>query len=110
MLGRIEEAMNGYVAKGIQWTVKTLTDRGANTQEPEFGADFAGVLNIDLTDFKVNKGFLAQAKKIEPREYVPPKELRSMVSQCEKVLRYTPDAFLFLYSIGLILATEAAYV
>jgi hypothetical protein len=58
------------------------------------------VLDIDLTDFTVTKGFLAQAKKIEPAEYVPPKELSSMVSQCEKMLQYTPDAFLFLYSIS----------
>ena len=51
MLGRIESAMDGYTSKGIRWSAKTLTDRGRNSQESEFGADFAGVLNIDLPDF-----------------------------------------------------------
>lgn len=99
MLGHIEEAMNGYVTKGVRWTAKTLTDHGRNTQEREFGADFAGVLDIELEDFNVRKGFLAQSKKAEPFDRVPNSELRRMVAQCEQMLRYTPDAFLFLYSI-----------
>jgi hypothetical protein len=56
-------------------------------------------LNIDLEDFKVSKGFLAQAKKVEPEDYVRPSVLQDMASQCEMMLRHTPDAFLFLYSI-----------
>jgi hypothetical protein len=98
MLGRIETAMEGYVTKGVRWTAKTLTDRGRNSQEREFGADFAGVLNIDLEDFKVSKGFLAQAKMVEPRVWVPAFEIQRMVAQCEQMLNHTPDAFLFLYS------------
>jgi hypothetical protein len=53
MLGHIEEAMNGFVTKGVRWTAKTLTDRGRNSQEREFGADFAGVLDIDLVALEV---------------------------------------------------------
>jgi hypothetical protein len=98
MLGRIEAAMEGYVRKGVRWSAKTLTDRGRSSQEREFGADFAGVLNIDLEDYKVNKGFLAQAKTIEPRVRVPPAEIQRMVVQCEQMLSHTPDSFLFLYS------------
>jgi len=99
MLGRIESAMDGYVAKGIRWSAKTLTDRGRNSQEREFGADFAGVLSMGLPDFEVNKGFLAQAKMIEPEDRVARNEINRMVAQCEQMLRYTPDAFLFLYSL-----------
>jgi hypothetical protein len=99
MLGHIEEAMNGYVTKGVRWTAKTLTDRGRNSQEQEFGADFAGVLDIDLEDFNVKKGFLAQAKKVEPFDRVSNSELQRMSVQCNQMLQYTPDAFLFLYSI-----------
>jgi len=99
MLGHIEEAMNGYTTKGVRWTAKTLTDRGRNSQEGKFGADFAGVLDIDLEDFKVKKGFLAQGKRVEPHDPVPISEIRRMVAQCDQMLQYTPDAFLFLYSI-----------
>jgi hypothetical protein len=100
MLGHIEEAMNGYTRKGIRWTAMTLTDRVRDSQESEFGADFAGVLDIDLEDYKVKKGFLAQAKKIEPFEHVAASERRRMLSQCNQMLEHTADAFLFLYSIS----------
>ncbi len=96
ILGGIQEAMNGYVNKGVRWTAKTLT---ATKQEPEFGADFAGVLDINLKDFRVKKGFLAQAKRIEPSASVRKSDLQRMKSQCELMLQHSPDSFLFLYSI-----------
>lgn len=110
MLGRIEAAMEGYVRKGVRWSAKTLTDRGRSSQEREFGADFAGVLNIDLEDYRVNKGFLAQAKTVEPRMWVPPAEIERMVAQCEQMLSHTPDSFLFLYSIQGIFVVPAVSV
>ena len=99
MLGRIEQAMNGYRDRGVRWTAKTLTDRGRNSQESEFGADFAGVVDINVRQFKVNKGFLAQAKLIEPTGHMPSQEWRRMVEQCDRMLGYSSDAFVFLYSI-----------
>jgi hypothetical protein len=110
MLGRIESAMDGYVTKGVRWTAKTLTDRGQNSQEREFGADFAGVLDIDLEDFKVSKGFLAQSKMIEPRVSVPARDIERMVDQCEVMLKHSPDSFLFLYSMGGISVVPAVSV
>lgn len=98
MLGRIEESMSKYEIKGIQWTAKTLTDRGKGAQEKIYGADFIGVLDIHLTDYKVKKGFLAQSKLIEPDGYESPKEFSRMQEQCEKMLSLTPDSFVFLYS------------
>src|SRR6266487_4507166 len=59
MLGRMKEAMNGYHVGGVQWTAKTLTSHGPNAQERRFGADFMGVLDLDLPEYKVRKGFLA---------------------------------------------------
>jgi hypothetical protein len=98
MLGAIEEAMRDYHAKGVSWTAKTLTDRGRNAQEHRHGADFAGVLSIDLPEFKVKKGFLAQAKMLEPRAGMPKSEFHRMKGQCEAMLTQTPDSFVFLYS------------
>jgi len=99
MLGRIESVMDGYAAKGIRWSAKTLTDRGANSQEREFGADFASVISINLPDYSANKGFLAQAKMVEADAWVSRGEIARMVSQCDLMLQYTPDAFLFLYAL-----------
>ena len=98
MLGRIEEAMCDYEVKGVRWKAKTLTSQGPDTQEKEYGADFLGVLDIDLSNYSVKKGFLAQAKRIEPDGYFPPVEYRKLQSQCEKMLFLSPESFVFLYS------------
>jgi hypothetical protein len=98
MLGRIEQAMEGFSVKGVRWTAKTLTDRAPHAQEKRFGADFVGVLNIDLPAYAVNKGFLAQAKMIEPHQPIWAREYSHMHDQCAQMLSLTPDSFVFLYS------------
>ncbi|UYN95209.1 MAG: hypothetical protein KIT25_24900 [Enhydrobacter sp.] len=98
MLGYIEAAMHGFEARGVKWVAKTLTDRGRGSQESRYGADFAGVLSISLPGYKVNKGFLAQAKMIEPSERLPPGEFGRLQRQCEGMLSSSPDSFVFLYS------------
>src|SRR5713101_2938295 len=60
MLDRITQAIEGYQTKGVLWRAKTLTDRGANAQEKQYGADFVGVLQIEVPGYSVKKGFLAQ--------------------------------------------------
>lgn len=98
MLGKIEHVMTDFDIKGVRWTAKTLTDRGRNAQEKKYGADFMGVLNIILPNFKVSKGFLAQAKLLKPYGYLPPQEIKRMKDQCEQMLQLSPDSFIFLYS------------
>lgn len=98
MLGRIELAMNEFETKGVVWTAKVLTDRGPNAQEKEYGADFMGVLDIKLPEYAVTKGFLAQAKMIEPDSPITPAEWNRMKAQCENMLSVSPDSFLFVYS------------
>ncbi|MFZ2448018.1 MAG: hypothetical protein WAW37_16800 [Syntrophobacteraceae bacterium] len=77
---------------------QALTDRGKGAQEREYGADFLGVLDINLSDFSVKKGFLSQAKIIEPDRVFPRREYERMHQQCEEMLWITPDAFVFIYS------------
>jgi hypothetical protein len=95
MLGAVEESLRNFRVHGVRWTAKTLTDRGANSQESRFGADFLGVLNIRLPDFSVSKGFLAQAKLMRGRWFHDAQQLQK---QCEQMLMLSPDSFVFLYS------------
>lgn len=94
MLGAIEESLTNYCVKGICWRAKTLTDRGRGSQESKYGADFMGVLDINLPEFTVSKGFLAQAKLIRNGSAGNLKELKR---QCEKMLELSCDSFVFLY-------------
>ena len=105
MLGSIEESLRDFQVKGVTWSAKTLTDRGSGSQESRYGADFMGVLNIDLPDFKVKKGFLAQAKIIRPGL-----NLDDLQRQCEKMLTLSPDSFVFLYSISDVVVVPAISV
>lgn len=98
MIGRIEQAMDGFQSRGVRWTAKTLTDRGRGAQEHRFGADFLGVLSISLNDYVLSKGFLAQAKLVEPDAVFPEREFQRLRSQCERMLDLSSDAFVFLYA------------
>jgi len=98
MIGYIEEAMHDFKIKGITWQAKTLTDHGPNSQEKKYGADFAGVLSIDIEGYQVRKGFLAQAKLVEPERPFPKAEYDRLAEQADKMLHATPDSYVFLYS------------
>lgn len=94
LLGRIMQSIDGYSSKGVRWSAKTLTDHGRGAQEREYGADFVGVLDIDLPDYSVTKGFLAQAKLLRAGS-MPTNEFDRLVSQCEQMLELSPAAFVF---------------
>ena len=56
------------------------------------------LLNIDIPDYRVKKGFLAQAKRAEPRRNFRKRDWDRLHSQCERMLLRTPDAFVWVYS------------
>jgi hypothetical protein len=86
-------------AGGLRWTAKTLTSSGtAGGQEKEFGADFLAAFAVDVSGFKVAKGFLAQAKRVEPADVFPPAESTRLRRQCELMLNHSSAAYVFLYS------------
>lgn len=98
MLGAIEEAMSDFSVKGVRWHSKTLTFQAPNAQETRYGADFIGVLDINISGYSVVKGFLAQAKRIEPDQPMSRRDWEDMKVQCDKMLTLSPDSFVFLYS------------
>ena len=110
MLGRMKEAMNGFVTRGVRWTAKVLTSQGPNAQENLFGADFMGVLEFDLPEYRVKKGFLAQAKRIERGQHVTSREWDRMVQQCNQMLSITTESFVFVYSRSGIIIVPAVTI
>jgi hypothetical protein len=94
MLGAIEESLRGFQAHGICWHAYTFPDHGRGAQEKQYGSDFAGVLNVELPDYQVSKGFLAQAKLVRNGRI---DDLPGLQEQCRKMLNHTPESFVFLY-------------
>lgn len=89
-----------YSVRGrINWTARSLrTGAGVAAEEKRHGADLMGVLDIDIPDFRVIKGFLSQAKRAEPRSKLRNQDWDRLQSQCEKMLLRTPDSFVWVYS------------
>jgi hypothetical protein len=107
MLGRMKQAMHGYISRGVRWTAKILTSQGPKAQEKTFGADFMGVVEFDLPEYRVTKGFLAQAKRIEHDQRVTPGEWTRMVEQCKEMLAVTTECFVFIYARSGIIVVPA---
>jgi hypothetical protein len=97
MLQAIERELNGKTVKGIIWEAVVTTSHGPNTEEKAIGADFMGVLNINLPDYRVSKGFLAQAKLAGS---LSGQEMNRLRTQCENMLKLTPESYVFLYAIN----------
>lgn len=57
-----------------------------------------GVLDVEMEGFSTRKGFLAQAKRVEPSGKFAASEAFRLREQCDKMLRHTSDSFVFLYS------------
>ena len=66
---------------------------------------------MDLPDFGVAKGFLAQAKRVEPGDSFRQSEWDRLVDQSRAMLTVTPESFVFLYSRnGITVAPATAFV
>jgi hypothetical protein len=98
LIAYIQSEMRRSQKSPFTWNAMTLTDRGRNSQEKKYGADFVGSLEINLDGFHARKGFLAQAKKVEPNDSYSKSEFDKLVSQCKDMLRISPSSFVFLYS------------
>ena len=72
--------------------------QGKEAEEKRHGADVLGVLEIKLPDYSVTKGFLWQAKIIEPGEALPNKQWEKFQEQCRTMLKRTDDAYAVIYS------------
>jgi len=88
-----------------------MSSLGPNTQESRVGADFLGILNIQIPGMSVSKGFLCQAKrsgngidinwqtqKNIAVGFTRRTEFQNLQQQIGKMLSITPDSFLCIYS------------
>jgi hypothetical protein len=98
LLGTMEHVLNGTKIGGLTWRARTLTDRGRPSEEHEVGADFAGVFEVQTPDFNIAKGFLAQAKLVEPSETFTAAEAKRLKQQCQQMLDHSAASYVFLYS------------
>lgn len=106
LLGAIESRMRSLsgsrhstMSKGFMWSAMTLrSGSGSAAHEKKYGADLMGVFTASLPEFSVSKGFLAQAKRIEPGVEMSVSDWKRLLDQCERMLNVTSDSFVVGYS------------
>jgi hypothetical protein len=99
LFGSIATALNGRAIGNVIWKARTLrTGRGVAAEEKRHGADVLGVLQIDLPEYKTKKGFLLQAKRIEPDKPLSKADWERFQKQCALMRERTNEAFAAIYS------------
>jgi hypothetical protein len=107
--GRLKETLQDFETENVTWQVDIVAQKKGRArlmaaslskydEEPEFGADLVFVIDIEMPDYRVKKGFLVQSKRLEVGANLPEAERKRLVEQCERMLAITQDAFVFLYS------------
>lgn len=98
LLGALETRLDDFKTNGIIWRAKQFkTGRGKGAEEKRIGADFMGLLDLNVGELAVQKGFLVQAKRVEPGH--PIADWDRAVEQLEKMLEISSASFLIAYSI-----------
>ena len=97
IVGAIRDRIRAKKIGNVIWNSHILTSRGKDAEEKRYGADLMGILDMELSDRNVKKGFLAQAKKIDPGK-ISPQEWDRLTDQCKKMINYTCNSFVLVYS------------
>lgn len=108
LCGRLKETLHDFATSNISWQVDVAKeDKGSGRlrarsltktkEEPEFGADIVMALDVVTASYEVQKGFLAQSKRLERGSTLSNAEHRRLLGQCERMLAITPCSMVFLY-------------
>lgn len=95
----LSSGAGGGIRSPILWEAMTLrSGPHSAAHEKLYGADVLGVFTANMPNYKVSKGFLAQAKRAEPGSNFLRAEWNRLIEQCHRMLNVTPDAFVIAYS------------
>jgi hypothetical protein len=77
---------------GLDIDTHKLNDSGRNPPEAKFGPDFVIGYSFTTSNFNLAKGIMIQAKR------GPVTDFSRMREQCKKMLRWSPDSFVYHFS------------
>jgi hypothetical protein len=92
LLQAMQDGIDGLAVAGVRWQAEKVRSRGPGSDESLTGADILVRLDVNLPRVRYSKGFLAQAKIVGPG-----RPLGKLREQCEKMLRVSPDSFVWHY-------------
>lgn len=96
LAGAFREGFRGLQTQGIHWNAAVLTHRRSG-EEKTYGADLLIHVKLETSEQSYSKGVLVQAKRIGPGENMSGKHHQDLKDQCDKMMGYTPESFVFAY-------------
>ena len=95
LAGKISELTNDIEEEGFKISTKVYTRKGKKSEEKITGADLAVVLENN----SIKKAFLAQSKKGRKADgHLEIVEDKRLKEQCKKMLRFSSDSFIIIYT------------
>jgi hypothetical protein len=91
LIAHVVQQLDGQRFTGVTWRARKMTSRFEGSEESNTGADLLGVMEVQLPQISLRKGFLAQSK-LRKRG-----QMARLRMQCQQMLEVTPDSFVFLY-------------
>lgn len=96
LVGAFREGFQKLRTEGITWNASVLTHRRSG-EEKKFGADILLHLELDTPRQKYSKGVLVQSKRTGPDKDMSTAAYKELKAQCDKMLGYSSDSFVFAY-------------
>lgn len=96
LLGNLERDFKEIKSDKYEIETHILKRKGPKSEENITGADFIIILNVNSRKIHLHKYFLAQAKKCNT--HMSLKFDKILRDQCRKMIEYTSDSFIFIYS------------
>lgn len=97
LLAIIKSELNGWRYDKVIFQVRKTTSKGPGSEEAICGADIVITVNVDLSNYKTNKGILIQAKILNSGMTFNTTQWNRLKKQIRKMKRYTLDSYVWLY-------------
>lgn len=96
LVGAFREGFQTLRTDGITWNASVLTHRRSG-EEKKYGADLLLHVELNTPQQKYSKGVLVQSKRTGPDENMSTDAHKELKAQCNKMLGYSSDSFVFAY-------------
>ncbi|TAV14734.1 hypothetical protein [Rhizobium ruizarguesonis] len=96
LVGALRERLKDFRVGGLTFDTSILTHRKSG-EEGKYGADIMFHVELKTPEQDYSKGVLIQSKRIGPDQNMPKAGHDELRSQCNKMLKFTGDAYVFCY-------------
>ena len=99
VIGALRSSFQAKQIGGLKWNASVLRHRkGVAAEEKKIGADMMFHVRLNTPTQSYSKGMLLQAKRFEPQNKMNRNQSVDLISQCTKMLGFSPASFVIIYA------------